>query len=151
MNKFTTNALGSSVVNSTAGTMIQEVKPEVNTRRQQATLPSFEKNKQGTAKIQPKILPPINFYTKTGPKFPEAALFTVSDNVVGEYTKSLAVYNVWLEARVYGAKNDVQHLLLFSGSVSATAFKPERTSTFEYHNPIHQSFTEYSVIKAFLL
>ena len=65
-------------------------------------------------------------------------------------TKLFAVYNVWLVARVHGANNDVQRVSAFVDFVSATAYKPGRTSTNEHHNPIHQPFTEYSVIQELL-
>lgn len=131
--------------------MIQEVKPGIYATNQDRTLPLYKRSKTRSLKVDtPETLAPVHIYSRVGPKFLEGAVFTppiVNDHV---YSKCMQEYRVWSLARVAGSSGEKQLVPGFGFFISATGTKPSRKSTIDYFTPIHQPFTEYSVIKELL-
>ena len=151
MNKITTNIHGSNVVNSTGGIMIQEVKPGFDVTNQDRKLPVYMRSKTRSMKVDtPETLAPVVIYSKTGPKFPEGAVFTPPTSNDEVYSKCVQEYRVWTLVRVVGSSGEKQIVPGFGGFVSATGAKPSRKSTIDYFTPINQPFTDYAVIKELL-
>ena len=151
MNKTTTNIHGSNVVNSTGGIMIQELKPGFDGTRQDRTIPLYERNKTRSFDIDlPETLAPVHIYNRVGPKFPEGTIFIPPDGYDDVYLRCIQEYRIWSLARVVGSSGETQVVPGFGGFVSASGVKPMRKSTIDYFTPIHEPFTEYSVIKELL-
>lgn len=150
LNKITTNIHGPNVVNSTAGIMIQEIKPgyDVNGER---TLPLFKRNATRTLNVDtPETLAPVHIYSRVGPQLPDQATFEMPAVNNEAYDKALKEYFIWFLARVIGSSGVKQVVPGYGGFVSASGVAPARRSTIEYLTPIHEPFTEYSVIKELL-
>ncbi|EDO46758.1 predicted protein [Nematostella vectensis] len=151
MNKITTNIHGSNVVNSTAGIMVQETNPELDSENRGRTLPLYKKDTSRSMHVDtPETLAPFHIYNRVGPKLPSGAVFTSPTRNAVVYQQPLREYEVWILAKIIGSKGTKQLVPAFGGLVSATGSKPARKSTVEYLNPIHQPFTEYAVIKELL-
>lgn len=151
MNKTTTNIHGSNVVNSTAGIMIQEVKPGYDTNDDRK-LPLYNRSKSRSLSVDtPESLPTVHIYNnRVGPKLPERATFKSPLENDAVYKKSANHYYVWQLARIVGSCGEKQFVPGLGGFISATGTAPKQKSTIEYFTPINQPFTEYSVIKELL-
>ena len=76
VNKIFTNVTGSNVVNSAAGTMVQEQKNETTSSVWQ-TQPMLDRSKERSLKLErPTVLPPKVICKRTGLLFPEAAVLS---------------------------------------------------------------------------
>ena len=102
LNKITTNVHGSNVVNRTAGTMIQEVRPEFANRASTSrTLPIYKREKKRSLKVDfPAILPPVYAYDCVGPAFPTNASLvspspTVHEKYNSEHCVAVFTYSRW--------------------------------------------------------
>ena len=63
LNKILTNVTGSSIVNSAAGIMLQEVKSDNGSNSSQRTLPTAKRNKEQSLNVDaPSILSPVTIY-----------------------------------------------------------------------------------------
>lgn len=150
MNKITTNIHGHNVVNSTAGIMIQEIKPGF-TASEERILPVYKRSSVRALNVDtPETLAPVHIYNRVGPKLPERATFTQPTQNDDVYLKAKREYDGWLLARIIGSNGVKQVMPGFGGFVSATGVKPARKSTIEYLTPIHQPFTDYAVITELL-
>lgn len=151
LNKITTNVHGPNVVNSTGGIMIQEVKPHFDVTNQARILPLQERNRIRGLKVDmPPKLAPFHIYGRVGPTFPAGADFSPPNQNNEIYSGCIKEYRVWLLARKVGSSGVKQLMPGFGGFVSATGLKPSRKSTIDYFTPIHQPFTDYSVIRELL-
>ena len=147
MNKFTTNILGTNIVNSMAGIMIQEIKPGFEIDQHVRKIPVLQHSQTILSNAVPETLPSLIISAKTETYFFQDAVFALPENVYDQYTKCLKVYYVWLIARISSSGGDAQKMPGFAGFASATGAKPERKSTIDYFNLIHQPIPEYAVIK----
>ncbi|XP_049455367.1 uncharacterized protein LOC125902797 isoform X2 [Epinephelus fuscoguttatus] len=149
LNKITTNVHGPNIVNSTAGIMIQEVKPGFKTT-QERMLPLKAKENNRSLKVDTQnTLPPLHIYNRVGPKFPDGTVLIppVENDTV--YKECLMEYRVWILLRMMGSSGN-QPVPAFGGFISATGTKPARKSSIDYFTPINQPSTEYSVIQELL-
>ncbi|CAH1773854.1 unnamed protein product [Owenia fusiformis] len=112
---------------------------------------SLQAGKAHSLKINtPETLAPVHIYGRVGPKFPEGSEFTPPELNNEIYAKCIQDYRVWSLARVVESGGEKQLVPGFGGFVSATGVTPPRKSAIDYFTPIHQSFTDYSVIKELL-
>ena len=153
LNKMLTNIHGNSIVNSTGGIMIQEVKSDYVADKTQS---SRESNPQ-TSSLDLLLdsntddLQPVHIATRKDSSFPkEASFLPPVANDVEEYDLALKRYRTWIFARILGGGEHEQSVLGFSGFTSATGIKPERKSTIEYFVPIDHPFTSYATIRELL-
>lgn len=153
LNKITTNIHGSNMVNTTAGIMIQEVKPDFhpNEQLQSRTIPLYKRNYARSVQVTtPDALTPVHIYNRVGPSFPEGAILSPPVKNHEAYLKSIQEYRLWILLRVVGSSAENQVVPGFGGFVSATGIKPLRKSTIDYFTPINQPFTEYAAIRELL-
>ena len=142
LNKTTTNLLGSSIVNSAGGIMLQEVRPRFDNVCVR-TLPLYRKSNQRSHCVDtPVTLAPLNF-NRIGPNFPDGCTFTPPLETAVVFDTKLQEYYVWLFARYIGSSG-VQSVPGFGGFISATGTPPARKSTINYFTPIHQPITDNS-------
>ena len=152
LNEMLTNIHSNSIVNSTGGIMIQEVKSDYVADK----TPSSKESNQQTSRLDLLLdsntedLQPVHIATRKDPSFPkEASFFPPVANDV-EYDLALKRYRTWILARILGGGEHEQSVPGFSGFTSATGIKPERKSTIKYFVPIDHPFTSYATIRELL-
>jgi len=153
LNKMLTNIHGNSIVNSTGGIMIQEVKCEHVTHKSQSSTENVQQTNSLDLLLDANTtndLQPFHIASRVGPSFPRDALFVHPAVNDMEYDKALTSYRTWILTRILGGSNHEQSIPGFSGFISATGTKPERKSTIEYFVPIDHPFTSYSTIRELL-
>ncbi len=95
----------------------------------------------------PETLPPITIYNREGPKFPDNASFTPTDDEV--ITDKLQEYYVRLLCRMISSKGK-QEVPALGGFTSATGVTPAKKSTIDYYTPIDQPITQYETVEELL-
>ena len=152
LNKMLTNIHGNSIVNSTGGIMIQEVKSDYVADKTQSSRESNQQTSSLDLLLDSNTddLQPVHNATRKDPSFPKEASFLppVANDV--EYDLALKRYRTWILARILGGGEHEQSVPGFSGFTSATGIKPERKSTIEYFVPIDHPFTSYATIRELL-
>ena len=78
LNKVRTNLIGNNMVNSAAGIMLQEVK-QCTSNENERLLPYHRRESKTKKRAyhvnNPEVLPPVNIYTRSGPKFSQNSSF----------------------------------------------------------------------------
>ena len=93
LNKTTTNLLGSSIVNSAGGIMLQEVRPGFDNVCAR-TLPVYRKSNQHSHSVDtPATLVPLNF-NRIGPNFPDGCTFHMLE--AAEFNLCLGLVGLYL-------------------------------------------------------
>ncbi|XP_049337187.1 uncharacterized protein LOC111196954 [Astyanax mexicanus] len=145
LNRITTNVLGSNVVNSAGGIMIQEVK-EGHQSTNERILPLYERSsKMRSLKITPPETLPELVFKRDGPKFPKDASFTHPVENQQSYDASMLEYYIYLLCRRLSSEGK-QQVPGFGGFISSTGKVPPRKSTIDFYTPINQPITDNAVV-----
>ena len=145
LNRITTNVLGSNVVNSARGIMIQEVK-EGHQNTNERIHPLYEKSsKMRSLKITPPETLPELAFKRDGPKFPKDASFTPPVENQKSHDASMLEYYIYLLCRRLSSEGK-QQVPGFGGFISSTGKVPPRKSTVDFYTPINQPITDNAVV-----